>query len=348
VQRAIVEAEEHRSKVRRGEISTSSRLTLSEVATEYFSRLEAAVASGERSKRTLDLYRQRYRKYIEPTLGNRRVQDIQAEQIGAIYTKQRKDGLAPWTIAGTHTALSGLLRFALSRGYVLSNPLHRLDKIEKPKQVSQREARRLTEDEVRALCTAATETYRPVVTTLAWTGLRVSEALGLRWEDIDFDAQEIRVSGQLDETGQQKSRTKTAAGNRSIPLLPILEQELRKHRQKQLRRGLAAPEQHAFTTATGKPLNRHNVRHRGVQAAAKKAGLLTEDRPSITTHDLRRTFISHLILGLGLDPVRVAKIAGHSNVSVTLNTYADEFDKTMHRVDLLARIEAAGFGAIAT
>jgi len=66
----------------------------------------------------------------------------------------------------------------------------------------------------------------------------------------------------------------------------------------------------------------------------------------VTTHDLRRTFISHLILGLGLDPVRVARIAGHSNVSVTLNTYADEFDKAMHRDDLLARIEKAGFGAL--
>jgi hypothetical protein len=51
-------------------------------------------------------------------------------------------------------------------------------------------------------------------------------------------------------------------------------------------------------------------------------------------------------LGLGLDPVRVAKIAGHSNVSVTLNTYAEEFDKAMHQEDLRARIAQAGFGAI--
>jgi integrase len=55
----------------------------------------------------------------------------------------------------------------------------------------------------------------------------------------------------------------------------------------------------------------------------------------MTTHDLRRTFIFHLILRLGVDPVRVAKIAGHSNVTVTLNTYADEFDKARHRDDLV-------------
>jgi integrase len=80
--------------------------------------------------------------------------------------------------------------------------------------------------------------------------------------------------------------------------------------------------------------------------AADNAGLHTDGAQTVTTHDLRRTYISHLILGLGLDPVRVAKIAGHSNVSVTLNTYAEEFDKAMHRDDLLARIERAGFGAL--
>lgn len=44
--------------------------------------------------------------------------------------------------------------------------------------------------------------------------------------------------------------------------------------------------------------------------------------------------------------MRLAKIAGHSNVSVTLNTYAEEFDKALHRDDLMARIERPGFGAI--
>jgi hypothetical protein len=60
---------------------------------------------------------------------------------------------------------------------------------------------------------------------------------------------------------------------------------------------------------------------------------------------LRRTFISHLVVRLGLDPVRVSKIAGLANVSVTLNVYADEFDKAMHRDDLIARLNKAGFGA---
>jgi integrase len=82
-------------------------------------------------------------------------------------------------------------------------------------------------------------------------------------------------------------------------------------------------------------------RHRG----CREGWIHGEGQEAVTTHDLRRTFISHLIVGLGLDPVRVKNIAGHSNVSVTLNTYAAEFDRAMHRDDLLARIEKSGFGA---
>jgi hypothetical protein len=47
-----------------------------------------------------------------------------------------------------------------------------------------------------------------------------------------------------------------------------------------------------------------------------------------------------------VDPVRVKNIAGHVNLGVTLNTYADEFDRPMHCEDLLARIQRAGFEAV--
>jgi integrase len=344
VQRAVVEAEEYRTQIRRGELVSPSRVTFGEVAEEFLGITEALVATGERSQRTLDLYRQRYGRHIEPVVGAKQIHDVRPEHIGGIFARQRREGLAAWTIAGTQTILSAVLSLALSRGYIATNPLHRVARIEKPQQVSRREARRLSEEEVRRLCDAATARYRPVVVALAWTGLRVSEALGLRWEDIDFAAKEVRVRQQLDGKGGT-TRLKTKAGTRTIPLLPVLEQTLREHRMEQLSLGLASAEQLVFTSATGKPLNRHNIRNKGVVAAAKKAGLL-DGQQTVTTHDFRRTFISHLIVGLGLDPVRVSRIAGHSNVSTTLNVYADEFDKAMHRDDLMARIERARFGAI--
>jgi integrase len=87
----------------------------------------------------------------------------------------------------------------------------------------------LTEGEIRRLCEIATPRYRPVITTLAWTGLRVSEALALQWRDIDFETKEIRVRRQLDSNGMTKP-PKTRAGLRTLPLLPVLEQTLKQHR----------------------------------------------------------------------------------------------------------------------
>ena len=55
---------------------------------------------------------------------------------------------------------------------------------------------------------------------------------------------------------------------------------------------------------------------------------------------------SRRFIGLGLDPVRVARIAGHASVTMTLNLYADELDKAHHQDDLFARINKAGFGAV--
>lgn len=327
-----------------GRAVSPSRLIFGEVADEFLQITEALVATGERSARTLALYRQRYRTHIAPALARKRMQDLRPAHIGAIFAEQRRNGLASWTIAGTQTIISAILSFALSRGYIATNPLHRLSRIEKPQQVARRKARRLSRDEVQRLCDAATPRYRPVIMMLAWTGLRVSEALALRWEDIDFEAKEILVRRQLDDKGRLK-KPKTRAGVRTLPLLPILDCTLREHRKVQLALGLSSRQHLVFCSVRGKPLDRHNVRNKGIIAAAEKAGLHGEGEKTVTTHDLRRTFISHLIVGLGLDPVRVKNIAGHSSVSVTLNTYADEFDKAMHRDDLLARIEKAGFGA---
>ena len=92
VQRAVAEAEEYRTQIRRGELTPRSRVTVSEVAHDLFGITDSMVGTGQRSQRTLDLYRQRYEKHIAPTVGKLRIQDVRAEHIGTIFAKQRKAG----------------------------------------------------------------------------------------------------------------------------------------------------------------------------------------------------------------------------------------------------------------
>jgi hypothetical protein len=76
IQRAVAEAEEYRTRIRRGELTPPSRQTFGEVAAEFLGITEALVATGERSQRTADLYGQRYRKHIAPILDRKRIQDV--------------------------------------------------------------------------------------------------------------------------------------------------------------------------------------------------------------------------------------------------------------------------------
>ncbi len=82
VERAVAEAEEYRTQIRRGEVMTPSRLKFCEVAEEYLGITEALVATGERSQRTVDLYRQRFDKHISPVIGHRQLQEVRPEHIG--------------------------------------------------------------------------------------------------------------------------------------------------------------------------------------------------------------------------------------------------------------------------
>jgi hypothetical protein len=92
LQRAVAEAEDYRTQLRRGELVVSTRLTFDEAAEEFFQITEALVATGERSRRTLDLYRQRYAKHISPVLAKKRIQDVRPDHISAIFAAQRRGG----------------------------------------------------------------------------------------------------------------------------------------------------------------------------------------------------------------------------------------------------------------
>ena len=94
-----------------------------------------------------------------------------------------------------------------------------------------------------------------------FSGLRVSEALGLRWRDVDLKAGTLTVSGQLGASGERLDSTRTEASATTVELLPALALELRAHRSRQAGPNLALVHRDAlvFTTARGKPQSRRNA-----------------------------------------------------------------------------------------
>jgi integrase len=102
--------------------------------------------------------------------------------------------------------------------------------------------------------------HRLMVTTILYTGLRISEMLGLVWDDVDFAAGVIHVRAQLSRAHRgapaRRVAPKTPASVRDVPLVPQLARLLSAHR---LRSRFARGADWAFATARGSPYGRRNV-----------------------------------------------------------------------------------------
>jgi integrase len=234
------------------------------------------------------------------------------------------------TVEAVFRLVGIILGHAVARGYRYDNPASRFPKAEKPRRKNVNPPRVLTAWEIEKLIECATPAYQPLIATLGYSGLRLSEALGLTWQEIDFEAEEIHVRHQLSKATLKKPARrkplKTEAAHRDVVLLPQLAETLKAHRMKLLAAGLYRADGYVFCTQTGAPMYCRNVSERGVGKAADRAGLNPEGKPRLTAHDLRHSFASHLIRA-GADVYSVSRQLGHSRASVTLDVYAHEFEK---------------------
>jgi integrase len=181
----------------------------------------------------------------------------------------------------------------------------------------------LTVEEVRTLFESTSDDrLHAMFVVLGLLGLRRSELLGLRWEDVDLDGGTMqvrrglhRIDGKL-----QAMDTKTARSRRTIPLPGLVCRSLRGHRRNQERERLSLAERwpdlgFVFTTPIGTPLDPDNC-SKVVRAAMKTAGVRV-----VRMHDFRHGCVS-VLLGLGVPPRTVMEIAGHSAIEMTMNVYA--------------------------
>jgi len=178
---------------------------------------------------------------------------------------------------------------------------------------------------------------RALVATLALTGLRIGEVLGLCWRHIDLAGGRLRVDD-----------SKTAAGVRHVTLQPALRSELAALKA---RTADVGPDVPVFAAASGRALSAENVRSRVFAAAVARANLrrLEAEQPplpaKLTPHSLRRTYISAL-LALGWSVPEVMAEVGHSDPKVTLGIYAQVMRRDEASRDRLrALLEGRDFGS---
>ena len=165
------------------------------------------------------------------------------------------------------------------------------------------------------------------------TGLRMGEALSLRWDDIDFENKTITVSKnsilskKRDSEGntlggyelQVQNSTKTANGNRVIPINRSAEEALLA-----LRKGNTTP--YVIVNSRQKQVLPSNF-ERSFHAVLKNA----EIDGDYGVHALRHTFAS-MLFAKNVDVKIVSKLLGHSSVKITYDIYVHLFERDVSRV----------------
>lgn len=331
---------------RRGEVPVAAGLRLHSVADRWLRRYETLVAADLRRSRTLESHRYYLNRHLLPRLGSRRVSALTADDICDVIAGMRMAGCSEKTIGNALATLHSILRFAKRYGWIVDDPIAKLEASERPHPQPRRQ-RVLGREEVVRLLACVSDPYTPLVATALFTGMRISELLGLVWEDVELDAGTIHVRAQLSRAHRGVPATrvapKTRAAVRDIPLVPQLVDVLRAHHA---RAANMAMSDWVFPSQVGTPLGHRNAQRRALTRAARRAGLEDGSWPPLRFHDLRHTFASHLIVDLGLDVAQVSRILGHAQITTTLSVYTHLFDDARHAKDLRAKMTASAFAAL--
>jgi integrase len=331
---------------RRGEVPVAPSLRFGPLADRWIARYERLVTGGQRKVRTLEAHRYYVDQHLRPRLDRRRVSAITVEDVSRLIASMRAGGCSEKTTANAVATLHSVLRFALRQGWIVDDPVAKLEAGERPRPERRRQ-RILGRNEIRRLLAACPPRGLPLVITALYTGMRISELLGLAWQDVDLDEGVIHLRAQLSRAhrGMPSRRVapKTRAAIREIPLAPQLAAVLSAHRTAQPK---TSAEAWVFPSQAGTPFGHRNAQRRVLKRAATRAGLEDNGWPPLRFHDLRHTFASHLIIDLGLDVAQVSRILGHASVTITLDVYTHLFDQARHAGEVRTKMAASAFAAL--
>jgi integrase len=303
----------------RGLLPEPSRLTVGEYLDFW---LENGARPAVRPA-TLVLYESKLRKHVVPVLGQIRLQALKPADIQALYARKLGEGLSRRSVELIHVVMRRALSQAVRRGLLGDNPA---DRVDRPR--SDRPAPRvLSPQEAARVLQAAREiggTVYALVATFLAAGLRLGEALGLRWEDVDLEAGELRVVRTLQRLQGRwvEGEPKTARGRRRVPipkeLAAVLKEQRRHVAELKLRAGAAWCREFGdlvFPTPSGRPWDQRNLQ-RALDRVLARAGL-----GHLRVHDLRHTHAT-LLLVAGVNPRVVQERLGHAQITLTLETYS--------------------------
>lgn len=277
-----------------------------------------------RAGTSYDTYRRHLNNRVLPALGQLYLREITVP-VAHNWLRSLEDELAANTVRSCRSVLSGILAFAVQQGALPANPVQQAGRVEGGAD----DARALTAAERTDLLAkldaderAVADEIPDLVRFMVGTGVRVGEALALRWAQVDLDERVAligptltRVTGkglvvnEKGKTGRSKQR-KVVVRPVPLPDFVVLMLQLRIPVDVDLR----AP---VFTNSLGGWRDPNNTQ-RSVRKARRAAGY-----EWLTTHVFRKTAVT-IMDEQKLSARQIAGHVGHSRPSITLDTYMDK------------------------
>jgi integrase len=272
---------------------------------------------------------------------------------------------SPAMVKRVRADLGSILSHAQENGWVVRNAVREMRSHRrrgKERQAERRAKRKLrigvdipTPTEIKVIVGALAGRWRSLLLTAIFTGLRASELRGLRWANVDLARRELHVRERADEYNEL-GRPKSASGERTLPLTPMVVSALREWKLQCPKGELGL----VFPTPDAKVQGLTTIVKRGLVPAQIAAGVTIEvpgahgipvkraKYPGL--HALRHFYASWCINrradgGLELPPKVVQERLGHSTIAMTLDVYGHLFPRHDDSKELAAAERALLRGA---
>lgn len=300
---------------------------------------------------TFQNYKYMYEQFVRDDIGQHKITTLKRSDIRRFYNYLIDERcLKVATVDNIHTVLHQVLDIAVEDCYLRNNISdNALKELKQARNLftERRKALTIQEQEIFLNFLKKSNMYQhwyPIFALMVGTGLRVGEATGLRWNDIDFKNNTISVNHTLIYYNHAKggcyfgvNTPKTKAGERTVPMIESVREAILQEKEYQREAGIKCTARvDGFTDFIF--VNRFgNTQHQGTlnkalrriirdcnqeifdKAKDKDNAILL---PNFSCHTLRHTFTTRLCES-GINIKVIQSVLGHSDVSTTLDIYAD-------------------------
>ena len=258
-------------------------------------------------------YKSAFDRYLIPALGRKRLSRVTETDIEKLI-ESLKPKLSNKRINNILVPLKTLIKKAKKKKFIIVNPFDDIVNL----RVETSEIKPLSMEEVRLFLDNVDSYFRDYFEIAFFTGIRPSEQIALKWDNIDFNRGKINIVDA--RVMGEESSPKTVASRRTIDMLPPVKEALERQSEKTF---LNSP--YVFVSKKGNIADINNLRKRVWYPALEKAKLRAR-----TMYQTRHTFAT-LMLSSGENPSWISRMMGHTTVSMLFKKYSGYIPNLTHQ-----------------